>query len=230
MIISHKYKFIFLKTNKTAGTSIEIALSKHCGADDVITPSMPEDEKIRKELGYPGPQNYLAPLSAYGLSDFVKLLFRQKKKKLFHNHIDAQKVKAAVGEKIWNEYYKFCFERNPFDRFISLYYWSYKTEPRPPISTLINSKEVQVLKRKGFDVYTIDGKVAVDKVCRFENIAQELEEVRLRLGLPEKLDLPRAKSNFRKDKRSYREILNEEDRTMIAELFRDEINLFGYEF
>ena len=46
-----------------------------------------------------------------------------------------------------------------------------------------------------------------------------------------KTDTPlRAKSNFRKDKRSYREILNEEDRTMIAELFRDEINLFGYEF
>ncbi|WP_275670288.1 hypothetical protein [Okeania hirsuta] len=38
MIISHKYKFIFLKTIKTSGTSIEIYLSRFCGDDDVITP------------------------------------------------------------------------------------------------------------------------------------------------------------------------------------------------
>ena len=59
MIISHDYKFIFLKNRKTAGTSIEIALSKFCGPNDVITPISPEDEATRKELGYRGPQNYL---------------------------------------------------------------------------------------------------------------------------------------------------------------------------
>ena len=48
MIISHKYKYIFLKTNKTAGTSIEIALSKHCDHNDIITPISAEDEAIRK--------------------------------------------------------------------------------------------------------------------------------------------------------------------------------------
>ena len=38
MIVSHKHKFIFLKTKKTAGTSIELALTKLCGDDDIITP------------------------------------------------------------------------------------------------------------------------------------------------------------------------------------------------
>ena len=65
MIISHKHKFIFLKTVKTAGTSIEIALSKYCGPDDIITPASPEDEITRSELGYPGPQNCFSPIRKY---------------------------------------------------------------------------------------------------------------------------------------------------------------------
>ena len=38
MILSHKHKFIFIKTKKTAGTAIEAAISQLCGPDDVITP------------------------------------------------------------------------------------------------------------------------------------------------------------------------------------------------
>ena len=44
MIISHKYRFIFVKTLKTAGTSIEVFLSQHCGPDDVVTPILPHVE------------------------------------------------------------------------------------------------------------------------------------------------------------------------------------------
>ena len=38
MILSHKNKFIFIKSFKTASTSLEIALSKYCGEKDIITP------------------------------------------------------------------------------------------------------------------------------------------------------------------------------------------------
>jgi hypothetical protein len=82
----------------------------------------------------------------------------------------------------------------------------------------------------GYDLYTIDGGVAVDKICRFENLHEELETIRNQLGIPEKLELPRAKSSYRKDTRNYREILNDIEKEKIAELFFEEINLFGYSF
>ena len=229
MIISHSHKFIFLKTNKTAGTSIEIALSKFCGPDDIVTPISSEDEEMRRKLGYPGPQNYFLPISSYNVYDVARWLIKRKKKH-FYNHITAKEVKAYIGDQVWNSYYKFCIERNPWDRCISLYYWSNKSEPRPTISEFISSNTPLTLKKKGYELYTIDGRLAVDKICKFENLSQELEEVRKQVGIPEKLELPRAKSKFRKDKRNYRDILGEADKAKIADLFHDEISLFGYKW
>jgi len=83
MIISHEHKFIFIKTNKTAGTSIEIALSKYCGSNDIITPISDEDEEIRRQLGYRGPQNYLYPIHDYGVRDYIRVMRKGKKRKFF---------------------------------------------------------------------------------------------------------------------------------------------------
>ena len=58
MIVSHEHKFIFLKTKKTAGTSIELALSQLCGPDDIITPLTQIDEALR--AGGRGAQNLAA--------------------------------------------------------------------------------------------------------------------------------------------------------------------------
>jgi len=241
MIISHKYRFIFIKTNKTAGTSIEIALSKFCGQDDIITKNFPEEERLRKQLGGLGPQNYIVPFYKYSFQDWTEVFSKIKKGekrkwKRFYSHSSACEIKKIIGEYIWSDYYKFCFERNPWDRIISYYYFILNERQRrgkttPTISEFIDSGRAQPLKEHGIENYTIDGKIVVDRVCLYENMEQELEAVcNQQLGIPEKLVLPRAKGNFRADRRHYREILSDKDRDKIARLFADEIALFGYMF
>ena len=66
MIISHTHKFIFIKTVKTAGTSIEGFLSQHCGPEDVLTPIFPPIEGHE-------PRNYEG--SVHPLSEILRLPF-----------------------------------------------------------------------------------------------------------------------------------------------------------
>lgn len=208
MIISHKHKFIFIKTNKTAGTSIEIALSKFCGPEDIITPISIEDEDIRQKLGYRGPQNYGN----------------------FYNHISAKEIKENINENIWQEYFKFCVERNPWDRFISFYYFRNSKEPRTELNSYIDDPIVNNLKKYGYYNYTINDKVVVDKVCLYENLKEDLREVSKLLGLTTMPELPNAKGGFRKDRRHYREVLDLTTKDKIAKIFSQEIDLFSYKF
>ncbi|MEA5536723.1 sulfotransferase family 2 domain-containing protein [Crocosphaera sp. XPORK-15E] len=227
MIISHKYKFIFLKTAKTAGTSLEIALSRFCGENDIITPIVEEDEAIRKSLGYPGPQNYkFLPITA------EKKLFKEPKSMTFYNHISAREIRSWLHDEIWDEYYKFCFERNPWERVISLYYHyiSYLTEEEKLLSfsDFINLDLITGLRQWGFNIYTINNEIVVNKVYLYENLEAELENIFLQLNLPGKILLPRAKGTYRKDKKSSKIMFNQKEIEKIAQLFEKEIKLFGY--
>ena len=231
MIISHKYKFIFLKTSKTAGTSIEIALSKFCDKNDIITPISKEDEQLRKELGYRGPQNYQFSLSEYNLIDYVNLIFkfRKRRKKEFYNHINSKEVKTFINHSCWNNYYKFCFERNPWDKVISQYYWK-TTDPRPAIVDFLESRHLIGLKKRGFNIYTINKTLSVDKVYKFEELNESLNHIKKVLNFPENIILPKAKSKYRLDKRHYSEILSKDEKNIIKNTFKEEIKLFNYHY
>ena len=50
MIVSHSHRFIFIKTRKVAGTSVELFLSQFCGEEDIVTTLGP-DEKLREGMG-----------------------------------------------------------------------------------------------------------------------------------------------------------------------------------
>jgi hypothetical protein len=229
MIISHKFRFIFIKTVKTGGTSAEIALSKHLGRDDIITPISPEDEVIRQQLGYRGPQNCWRPIYRSSLRDVALFVLKRKRKLKYYNHIDAVSIKKYIGESIWNSYYKFCFSRNPWDRAISLYYWCHKSEPRPAFSDFIKSDSFRSIVRRGWDLFSIDGDVVVDRVCAYENFVAELEEVRQIVGIPEPLELPNAKSQYRRGQTLHPAELSRQDSELIQAATSSEIALMGYQ-
>lgn len=86
MLLSHKYKFIFIKTKKVAGTSVEIALSKYLGEKDIITPNSEltlfgnirrfekeTEDDIRKNFNGVLPRNYKGNL----YEETKSLVFRQ---------------------------------------------------------------------------------------------------------------------------------------------------------
>lgn len=233
MIISHRYKFIFIKTVKTAGTSIEIALSRFCEDKDIITPITDYDEKIRQDCGYPGPQNYIVPYKRYALKDWKERLLRRKRC-CFYNHIPASDIRRWVGTKIWDSYYKFCFDRNPWDKAISLYYFVTGTTKREiSFQEFLESRhESPVLfnQLSNYSIYTIDGNTAVDYLGQYESLQDDLDKIAQTVGLPERLELPRAKGHFRKSKQPYQDYYGQKEKDIIADICRNEIDLLGYEF
>ena len=217
MILSHKHKFIFIKTNKTAGTSVEIALSKFCGSDDIITKISEKDEETRVALGYPCAQNYT--IDDNGLLEC-------------YNHMPATEVKAGVSDQIWKSYYKFCIERNPWDRVISLYYWRphNNSDEGVMFNDFVHSDALKILKKRGIDLYTLNHKVIVNRILRFENIEEEMARLKRKLGLDADILLPRAKSHTRKDRRPYVEVYSKKEQLAVAKMFDREIRLMGYTF
>jgi hypothetical protein len=228
MIVSHQHEFIFIKTRKTAGTSIEIALSQYCGPDDIITPMSEVDEAKRSELGFRGAQNYLADKSEYGFADWLRLL-RGKSKRRFFNHVPAYIVREQVGSDIWDSYFKFTFERNPYDKAVSKYFWSTKKKQQPPeINDYLQGCEAY--KISNWELYSLDGELAVDFVGKFENLAEDLEKVKEKLSLPGELMLPHTKGKTRKDKRHYSEVLNDKSRRRLDSVCQREIELLNYDW
>lgn len=213
MIVSHQHRLIFLKTRKTAGTSVEIALSRICGPDDTITRLTDEDEELRRSLGGRGPQHDQSP--PLPVKPF--------------NHMPARGVREVVGEDVWGEYYRFAIERNPWDLVVSQYYWRFRNEEAPPFEEFVRRPVVQKLADKNARIYRLRGEIAVDRVLRFESLDADLAEVWRDRGLPGEPGLPRAKS-YSRPERSYRELYTDETRDLVGGLFAGVIADLGYEF
>ncbi|MEO0607047.1 MAG: hypothetical protein AAFY82_02370 [Pseudomonadota bacterium] len=181
MIVSHKHKFIFIKTKKTSGTSVEVDLNRVLGPDDVATPIMPP-------VAGHQPQNFA----------FKKFGFIPKR---FANHMPAAKVKKLVGDQVFNDYFVFCIEREPVDKCIS-YYSMLKKSPDHNKGhddlTWDAYLELGEFPLDTFRYVGAQGELLVDQILRYETLAEDLKTVGDRLGFEVQLK-SKAKAGFRQD-------------------------------
>ena len=202
MVISHKYHFIFIKTLKTAGTSIEVFLSQVCGPTDVFTPIIPhvEPHLARNYDGY-------------------------------FNHIEAQAVREKVGPDVWNSYFKFCVERNPWEKILSYYYMKkHRENSNLSFDEYLAGSEFPVNYPKYTEPEDPD-KIIVDKVLYYENLMDGLGGVFSQLGIAFNGSLGvNAKSEYRTNRQPYQAVYTPEQSRVVAEIFKQELLLHGYSY
>ena len=202
MIISHKHKFIFIHTNKCAGTSIEVSLTSICGSDDIIGPvtleNLPPD--------YKHPENY--------------------DKNKFEDTMSAEGIKSNIPLEYWEEYTKFSVVRNPWDRMISAWFWQTRNDNRD-LSIFLSQPTLRPTSMS--EQLTVNDSICTDFLIRYENLNDDYKKVCKLLKISP-VKLPYAKSGYKPKDTHYTKYYDGYTKNIIETKFKDDINNFGYKF
>jgi hypothetical protein len=230
MIVSHRYKFIFIKTHKTAGSSMESALGPLCGLQDIITPMESNwNTAIPKNFH---DQHLLA--KTYAKSRLLRKCIHRHSKLIgswYYEHMPASRVRELIGEEIWNSYHKFCYERNPWAKVVSYYNWKKNGQNRSMPSfreyVLNKSHRLPLDARLYFD----EEQCIVDEVLDYESFQTSFPLLCQRLDIPFTGIIPREKTGIKQEKLgNYQQYYDEETKQKIANLFHREISLMSYQY
>ena len=217
MLVSHRKKFIYTKTIKTAGTSVELYFEKYCMPEGEWTVPDTRDQYICNDgiIGYRG------------------VNAEQNK---WYNHMSALDIKNQIGAETWDNYFKFCVIRNPFDRLVSAYFFQ---SAKGLIGNDENTCPIENFRRwlaqriplGGRNAYTIDKKICLDYFIRFEDLETGIEFVCTRLGLPfEPENIPQLKAGIRDQSIPVKSLYTKELKQRVAKAYAFEIREFGYSF
>jgi|GEM_PF-351093 hypothetical protein len=236
MLISHSRRFIYLKTVKTAGTSVEAYFEKHC---------LPPDQQEFKHLR----ESYEGPAGVVGFRGPVP------KGRRWFNHMDAASIREKIPAAQWNDYFKFCVIRDPFDKLVSGFHmFDAKLRSKPwserlrtcwrrfrgigsPIERAVGSTPVERfrswIKLGGMiddrAIYTLEGEYCPNYFIRFEQLTDGLREVCHRLGIEFNAgQLPQLKSGFRKGDISLADYYDDECVAAVERVYSRELKDFGY--
>ena len=161
-------------------------------------------------------------------------------------HILASTAKNIYRE-YWDDYFKFSFVRNPWDRMVSLIKFSgfyganlekenkkinvscyLKKFPDVEIDPRSESKDEKI-KANPNSVYLNIINEPLDFIGKFENLQQDFNTVCNEIGIAEQ-ELPRLHKSNHKHHQHYTEYYDDETRSIVAKKYAKDIEYFGYEF
>jgi hypothetical protein len=150
-----------------------------------------------------------------------------------------------------SEYYKFCFVRNPWDRFVSLYHYvcdgsemwntsSYGKGPHIDFKTfckvcrngciIANHHVWNVHYNPQLSFINVpawsESSKSIDYIGRFENLQEDLNQICKNAGI-KPFQVPHKNKTKHKH---YTEYYNNETRQIVAEKYAEDISHFGYKF
>ncbi len=221
MIISHKYKFIFIHIPKTGGISITNSMINIFGKRDI----------------YKGPK-----LDDYKAQEIER---RIKSQEL---NIGAHTSISNINRQTNNlkGYFKFSFVRNPWDRMVSLYFYLRNTSlygkllPNAPsfndwilsdlekITTYMPiSVPLRHKKRPQLEwIRDQNGNITVDFIGRFENLQNDFDIFLDKCNIPHVQLLHENKTTHD----HYTKYYTKESIKKVSEWYKEDISYFHYKF
>lgn len=209
VLISHRYKFIHLRNTKVASSSVESFFGQFC-----VDPAEPYEFKdFREEI-----------VSSYGI-------IGNKVGGSWASHMNAKDIKEKMGDELFTTYIKFCVVRNPYDWMVSAYHWIKRGDrEHSDFKKMIGF--TLCAYPKNIDRILLYGQPICDYYLRYENLKEDMVMLLDKLGITEYNieDLPNFKSDTRPKGIPYQDYYDEETRAMVANIFKTEIEMFGYTF
>ena len=207
MIISHAHRFVFAAIPKTGTHSVRRALRDHLGPDDAEQVSLFVDKRL------PWPE--LAQIR--------------------HGHLGLEQVRPFLGEEAFARYFKFAFVRNPFDRFVSYCAFAtrqtgnFERDPRGVMRhILFDLRPMDHILFQPQHMFLVDrqGQLLTDHVGRVEQMQESYDAICERIGIPGQA-LEQVNSSRRG---SYRDYYDPVLKEAVGQLYRRDLDLFGYAF
>ncbi len=229
MIVSHSHGFIFIKTRKTAGSSVEIFLEQLAGEDAIVTPIHPPAAGHRPRHYQESSARSLAldigATLRHGRLD--RLREGRQRRDRYWNHLGAREIRRKLGRRRWDAYYKFTVERDPWEKTISQYFYEAATHSGGAVS--FEEFVMTGVLPTDFGKYSLDGsRLAVDDVIQYDQLTAGLTRVLQQLGLAGPVSLERAKGNLRPKEATADRMFTERTKDRVASVFAREIAAFGY--
>ncbi len=208
MLLSLEKQFLMIHVPKTGGTSAAKALDQW-----VVHPPQDKFNKILCRL--------------HLRKDPAKFMLRV--------HGGLRYAEKVLPADLMPRLFKFAFVRNPWDRLVSEYSFVIDRviHPRhkevkalPDFHSYLEYEKFRARGRSQADMLRgADGKLGMDYVGRFENLRGDFAEACRRFGVD--AELPHLNKTKHRD---FREYYDDRSRDFVAKHWRDEIELFEYEW